>query len=91
MQLLADSKRINLRTAFAADLPLIEGDGDRLQQIFCNLLSNAVKFTPSGGDIKMRITSDVSNVKIEVEDSGQGIKPEFLPFVFERFRQADSF
>lgn len=91
MQLLADSKRINLRTAFAADLPLIEGDGDRLQQVFGNLLSNAIKFTPSEGLIEARMTGSGFGIEIQIRDSGQGIKPEFLPHVFERFRQADSF
>ncbi len=84
------AKNINLQTAFDADLPLIEGDGDRLQQVFWNLLSNAAKFTPPAGRIEIRIKQSASNVKIEVRDSGQGIKAEFLPYVFERFRQADS-
>jgi CheY-like chemotaxis protein/anti-sigma regulatory factor (Ser/Thr protein kinase) len=66
------------------------GDADRLQQVFLNLLSNAIKFTPPDGRIDVRVTDGDSTVKIEITDSGQGIKPEFLPFVFERFRQADS-
>jgi CheY-like chemotaxis protein len=72
----AEAKRIKLRQQIASDLPPVEGDPKRLQQVFNNVLSNALKFTPEGGSV--------------VEDSGIGIAPEFLPFVFERFRQADS-
>ena len=85
-----EAKNIVLQTASAADLPLIEGDGDRLQQVFWNLLSNAVKFTPPAGRIEISIVNAAPNIEIEFKDSGQGIKPEFLPYVFERFRQADS-
>ncbi len=90
LQPLINSKQINLQTNFDADLPLIEGDGDRLQQVFVNLLSNAVKFTPSEGFIELRMIGNDSGIEIQIRDSGQGIKPESLPFVFERFRQADS-
>ncbi len=68
----------------------IEGDSERLQQVFLNLLTNAVKFTPDGGQIGISLRRTGANVLIEIRDSGQGINPEFLPYVFERFRQADS-
>ena len=68
----------------------VSGDANRLQQVFWNLLSNAVKFTPSGGEVSVNLRRVDSHVEIEVTDSGQGISPEFLPFVFDRFRQADS-
>jgi CheY-like chemotaxis protein len=61
-----------------------------MQQVFWNLLSNAVKFTPAGGHVNVRLTSTAENVSIRVTDTGVGIDPDFLPFVFERFRQADS-
>lgn len=85
-----EAKNIQLDFSFDCGDCQIIGDADRLQQVFLNLLSNAIKFTPTGGRIKVRIADKDSTVKIEITDSGQGIKPEFLPFVFERFRQADS-
>jgi signal transduction histidine kinase/ActR/RegA family two-component response regulator len=84
------AKDINLHTFFDENAPLISGDADRLQQVFWNLLSNAIKFTPPNGTIEVRIEREKSNVKIVVSDSGQGISTAFLPYVFERFRQADS-
>jgi CheY-like chemotaxis protein len=68
----------------------VRGDASRLQQVFWNLLTNAVKFTLPGGDIDVSLTRTDSNLEISVADSGIGIEPEFLPHVFERFRQADS-
>jgi anti-sigma regulatory factor (Ser/Thr protein kinase) len=68
----------------------VRGDAGRLQQVFWNLLTNAVKFTPSGGHIDVLMERVNSHVEVCVEDSGIGIKPEFLAFVFDRFRQADS-
>jgi signal transduction histidine kinase len=65
------------------------GDPDRLQQVFWNLLSNAVKFTPAGGSVDVDIASDGSAVSVIVADTGVGMAPEFVPFVFDRFRQAD--
>lgn len=85
-----DAKKLNLRTDFETNLPVIEGDADRLQQVFWNLISNAVKFTPDDGRIEVLVKTENANVEIQIKDSGQGIKPEFLPFVFERFRQADN-
>src|SRR5262249_56206679 len=66
------------------------GDADRLQQVIWNLLSNAIKFTPRGGRVQLRLARVDSHVEITVSDTGRGIEPEFLPFVFERFRQADA-
>src|SRR5262249_53006008 len=69
---------------------LISGDPDRLQQVIWNLISNAVKFTPKGGRVQVRLQRINSHVEVAVSDTGQGISPEFLPYVFDRFRQADS-
>ena len=68
----------------------LEGDAERLQQVFLNLLTNAVKFTPDGGKVSIGLKRVGSNVVVEVSDTGQGINRQFLPYVFERFRQADS-
>jgi signal transduction histidine kinase/ActR/RegA family two-component response regulator len=86
----AAAKEIQLFTSFDSNVNKIEGDADRLQQVFLNLLSNAIKFTPHGGQITVRVKTKGSNVEIEISDTGQGISSEFLPFVFERFRQADN-
>ena len=85
-----EAKKINLTTSFDSETDQIKGDADRLQQVFWNLLSNAIKFTPRRGKIEIRVSRAESNIKVEIADSGQGINPNFLPFVFERFRQADS-
>ena len=69
---------------------IVEGDGDRLQQVVWNLLSNAVKFTPDRGRIEIRLQQAGDLVKLSVTDNGRGINPSFLPFVFDRFKQADS-
>jgi CheY-like chemotaxis protein len=69
---------------------MVSGDSNRLQQVFWNLLSNAIKFTPSGGTVRVDLSQKDSAVVITVSDTGSGIDPEFLPFVFDRFRQADS-
>jgi CheY-like chemotaxis protein/anti-sigma regulatory factor (Ser/Thr protein kinase) len=79
---------INLARAGAA--ARISGDPDRLQQVFWNLLSNAVKFTPNGGRVDVHLQPTPESFTITVTDTGVGIDPAFLPFVFERFRQADS-
>ncbi len=69
---------------------VVRGDPDRLQQVLWNLLSNAVKFTPEGGRVSIRAEKSKSNVSVSVSDTGTGIAPDLLPFVFDRFRQADS-
>jgi signal transduction histidine kinase len=66
------------------------GDRSRLEQVFFNLLGNALKFTPAGGRISVVVEQHDQQVEVKVVDSGMGIEPEFLPFVFERFRQGDS-
>jgi CheY-like chemotaxis protein len=84
-----EAKDIRIDTRFQRDLKVIAGDVDRLQQVVWNLLSNASKFTPVGGTVGVRIDQDGTYVQIQVRDTGPGIAPEFLPHVFERFRQAD--
>lgn len=85
----ADAKGIRLNVTSSKNLPLVNGDCDRLQQVFWNLLSNAIKFTPAGGYVDVRAESTGSKVEITVRDNGQGIPREFVPHVFERFQQAD--
>jgi PAS domain S-box-containing protein len=85
-----EAKKLRLRVTLDSRGTHIRGDPSRLQQIVWNLLTNAVKFTPSGGRIDVVSNRENSHVEISVEDSGAGIKPEFLAFVFDRFRQADS-
>jgi signal transduction histidine kinase len=85
----AEAKGVSLRAALSQGT-MVLGDPDRLQQVLCNLLSNAVKFTPSGGQVDAAIELTGRSVRVMVLDSGKGIDAEFLPYVFERFRQADS-
>lgn len=84
----ADAKRQSLEVDISAEDAMVLGDASRLQQIFWNLLSNAVKFTPPGGVVRARLADRGADVVLTVEDSGEGIASEFLPLVFERFRQA---
>jgi signal transduction histidine kinase/ActR/RegA family two-component response regulator len=86
----ADAKKIELRAALDANAGPVAGDPHRLQQIVWNLLSNAIKFTPAGGRVEIQLKRLNSQAEIIVNDSGQGIPANFLPYVFERFRQADS-
>jgi len=82
----------NVQLAFSPDLPVIEpvsGDAGRLEQVIWNLLANAIKFTPDGGRVDIFVTPSKDHVEIRVVDTGQGISPDFLPHVFDRFRQAD--
>ena len=82
----------NVHLAFSPDLPAAEkisGDAGRLQQVIWNLLANAIKFTPDGGCVDLFIAPSNGDMEVRVVDTGQGISPEFLPHVFERFRQAD--
>jgi PAS domain S-box-containing protein len=83
------AKRLQLRLAVAQGLPVIDADPDRLRQILWNLLSNAVKFTPDGGWIEVEALQEGTFVRIRVSDSGCGIDAQFLPFAFDRFRQAE--
>ena len=86
----ADAKGIRIETYFDPAPAVISGDANRLQQVVWNLLSNAVKFTASGGRVCVKVTQGGGAVEVSVADTGQGISKEFLPFVFDRFRQADS-
>ncbi|HXM34993.1 MAG TPA: ATP-binding protein [Pyrinomonadaceae bacterium] len=86
----ADARNIRLRTGLDLRISPIAGDPDRLQQIVWNLLSNAIKFTPKGGDVYVRLEQSFSHIEITISDTGQGIAPELLVHVFDRFRQADS-
>lgn len=86
----AESRQILLQSTIEQDLPLISGDAERLQQVIWNLLSNAMKFTPNGGTVHVGLKHSNSDVEIAVRDSGIGIDPQFLPYVFDRFRQANS-
>ena len=85
----ADAKQIEMFVTADRNAGPVSGDPDRLQQVVWNLLSNAVKFTPSGGQINVRLICGDSHHEIVVSDTGDGIRAEFLPHVFERFRQAD--
>lgn len=86
----AAAKGIHLQVSIDRNAGQIAADSDRLQQIVWNLVSNAIKFTPSEGIVDVRLERTGSGVEIRVSDTGAGISPEFLPFVFDRFRQADS-
>jgi PAS domain S-box-containing protein len=86
----ADAKNVRLKTVLDPWAGIVSGDRDRLQQVLWNLLSNAIKFTPRYGSVQVRLERVNSHIEIIVSDTGQGIGPEFLPFVFDRFRQADS-
>jgi signal transduction histidine kinase len=86
----ADSSSIRLQVTLDQQVAPIAGDPDRLQQIVWNLISNAVKFTPEKGRIQIRLERVDSHVEITIADTGKGIAPEFLPHIFERFRQAES-
>jgi signal transduction histidine kinase len=86
---MAVAKGIRLETQFDGEHDQVLADADRMQQIFWNLLSNAVKFTPSGGLVTIQVARSDEHVIVTVTDTGEGIAPEVLPHVFERFRQAD--
>ncbi|ACC81440.1 ATP-binding protein [Nostoc punctiforme] len=89
VRLAAEAKDIQIQTMLDASLGQVLGDSDRLQQVIWNLLSNAVKFTPEEGKINIQLERIDSQAQITVSDTGKGISPEFLPHVFEYFRQAD--
>ncbi len=85
-----EAKRIRLHVVVDPNAGIVAGDPERLQQVVWNLLSNAIKFTPDGGRVQVTLERVASHLEISVRDTGQGITPEFLPHIFERFRQADS-
>jgi PAS domain S-box-containing protein len=86
----ADARDIHLQTALDPLMSSVSGDPDRIQQIIWNLLSNAIKFTPEGGRVEVRLERVHTDIEITISDTGQGIDPELLLHVFDRFRQADS-
>ncbi len=85
----AEAREISFQLQLDSRSLQVSGDPDRLQQVAWNLISNAVKFTPKGGRVMVSLDRVDSNVEITVRDTGKGIAPEFLPYVFDRFRQAD--
>ena len=89
VQLAANSKNIQLHANLGPAVQFVRGDANRLRQAFWNLLSNAIKFTPDDGRVDICLERHDSQVVVRVTDTGQGIDEEFLPYVFERFRQAD--
>jgi PAS domain S-box-containing protein len=86
----AEAKAIQIVETLQARSLQVRGDADRLQQVVWNLVSNAIKFTPAGGRVEVRLTTEGDCVQIEVSDTGIGITTEFLPYVFDRFRQENS-
>jgi signal transduction histidine kinase/ActR/RegA family two-component response regulator len=89
VQLAAESKDIRLEIMLDPSARRVSGDPGRLQQVIWNLLSNAIKFTPAGGRVQVRLERAGAEAQISVSDTGEGISADFLPFIFDRFRQAD--
>jgi PAS domain S-box-containing protein len=90
VRLAAVSKSIQIKATFSNDACLVTGDANRLQQVIWNLVSNAVKFTQNGGNVEVRLEKINQQAQIQVIDNGKGIQADFLPYVFDYFRQADS-
>ena len=86
----AEAKNILLETIIDPAADKLSGDAARLQQVIWNLLSNSIKFTPRGGSVQVKVLRKDSATRISVQDSGEGIRSEFLPYVFDRFKQADA-
>jgi signal transduction histidine kinase len=86
----AKAKEVRLSVESARELPVISGDAVRLQQVVWNVLSNAIDFAPQGGNVELRVEHSATSVTITISDDGPGIRPDFLPFIFDRFRQEDS-
>ncbi|MCA1555214.1 MAG: response regulator [Acidobacteria bacterium] len=86
---MAEAKSIRVEPQLKTSHCMVAGDPARLQQVVWNLFSNAVKFTPEGGNVEVGLMCDEKHVELEVRDTGQGISEEFLPYIFDRFRQAD--
>jgi signal transduction histidine kinase/DNA-binding response OmpR family regulator len=84
-----EAKNIRFSTSMVSKGCLVAGDANRLQQIFWNLFSNAIKFTPEGGSVRVEVKEKKQELVVAVTDSGSGITAEFLPYIFDRFRQAD--
>ncbi|MBD2569773.1 GAF domain-containing protein [Anabaena lutea] len=90
VRLAAEAKSISVKANLDVEVGQVLGDSTRLQQVLWNLLSNAVKFTPVGGRVEVRLEKDDNYAQVTVSDTGKGISPDFLPYVFDCFRQADS-
>lgn len=90
VRLAAETKSIQIQTIVSPVLGVVVGDAGRLQQVMWNLLSNAVKFTPIGGQVTIALSQVENHAQIQITDTGKGIRADFLPFVFEHFRQEDS-
>jgi PAS domain S-box-containing protein len=90
MRLAAEAKSIQIQFSFSPPVGQVAGDPNRLQQIVWNLLSNAIKFTPARGHVDVRLETIGSKAQIRVSDTGKGITPDFLPYIFDHFRQADA-
>ncbi|HEY9761192.1 MAG TPA: PAS domain S-box protein, partial [Trichocoleus sp.] len=90
VRLAAEAKSIAIKTSLDPEIGLVSGDSTRLQQVVWNLLSNAVKFTPIGGQVTVQLEQVNSHAQITIRDTGKGISADFLPYVFDYFRQADS-
>ena len=86
----AEAKGIHLQAIVDPRAGPISGDADRLQQVFWNLLNNAIKFTPKDGQIRVLLERVKSHIEVSVMDTGEGIAPEFMPYVFDRFQQGDA-
>ena len=86
----AQAKGVTLQKTITPHIGTITGDPNRLQQVFWNLLSNSIKFTPKGGKIQVIVGWSGPTLEIRIKDSGMGISPEFIPYVFDRFRQGDA-
>jgi PAS domain S-box-containing protein len=89
LRAMAAEKGLGIVTDYGAEERAIHGDPDRIRQIFVNLLTNAIKFTSAGGTIRIAVAADGAMAKVSVKDDGMGIAPEFLPYLFDPFRQAD--
>ncbi|MBD2093730.1 PAS domain-containing protein [Trichocoleus sp. FACHB-591] len=89
MRLAGEAKSIQTQINLDSSIPPVLGDAGRLQQVVLNLLSNAIKFTPNGGQVKVQLERVGDEAQIQVKDTGKGITPDFLPYVFESFRQED--
>lgn len=89
VRLAAEAKSIQIKTVLEPKIGQVTGDSARLQQVIWNLLSNAIKFTPQGGQVEISLQSLGSQAQLRVSDTGKGISPDFLPYVFDYFRQAD--
>ncbi|WP_052055731.1 PAS domain-containing protein [Myxosarcina sp. GI1] len=90
VKLAAEAKSIQIQTVFEPNIGLVLGDLTRLQQIFWNLLNNAIKFTPEGGLVTIALECNKTHALVRISDTGKGIDPKFLPYVFDRFRQEES-